>query len=109
VTHGTTAALLASGQARGVAGAAHGQLGTLLESGEVSHFAKSLPLAAHTALEHAYRVGFTEAFTTIAIIAAMIALAGAVLAFVLVRSRDFVSAGELPAKQGSEPVAVAAG
>jgi EmrB/QacA subfamily drug resistance transporter len=109
VTHGTTAALLASGQARGVAGAAHGQLGTLLESGEVSHFAKSLPLAAHTALEHAYRVGFTEAFTTIAIIAATIALVGSVLAFVLVRGRDFVSAGELPAKQESEPVAVAAG
>jgi len=44
------------------------------------------------------------------IIAAAIALVGAVLAFVLVRSRDFVSAGELPAKQGSEePVAVAAG
>ena len=39
----------------------------------------------------------------------MIALVGAVLAFVLVRSRDFVSAGELPATQGSEPVAAAAG
>jgi EmrB/QacA subfamily drug resistance transporter len=110
VTKGTTSALTASGQAHQVVGAAHGQLATLLESGEVSHFAKALPLAAHTALEHAYRVGFTEAFTTIAIVAAVIALVGSVLAFVLVRSRDFVSAGELPAQQGSEePVAVAAG
>jgi EmrB/QacA subfamily drug resistance transporter len=109
VTSGTTAALSASGQAHQIVGAAHGQLGTLLESGEVSHFAKSLPLAAHTALEHSYRVGFTEAFTTIAIIAAAIALIGSVLAFVLVRSSDFVSAGEQSAQQASEPVAVAAG
>jgi hypothetical protein len=114
VTQGTTAALTASGQARQVATAAHGQLGTLLESGEVSHFAKSLPLAAHTALDHSYRVGFTEAFTTIALIAAAIALVGAVLAFVLVRSRDFVSAGELPAAQGAdtqgaEPLTAVAG
>jgi EmrB/QacA subfamily drug resistance transporter len=100
VTHGTTATLRASGHAHEVLTAAHGQLGTLLESGEVKHFAESLPLAARTAVEHSYRVGFTGAFTTIAIIAAALALAGALLAFVLVRSRDFVSAGELPAVQG---------
>jgi hypothetical protein len=34
---------------------------------------------------------------------------GGVLAFVLVRSRDFVSAGEMPAAQRAEPAAVAAG
>ena len=71
--------------------------------------AHSLSAAARAALEHSYRVGFTEAFTTIALIAAMLALVGGVLAFVLVRSRDFVSAGELPAAQAPEPVAVAAG
>jgi EmrB/QacA subfamily drug resistance transporter len=109
VTHGTTTALLASGQAREVLSSAHGRLGTLLESGEVTRIARSLSPASRTALEHAYRVGFTGAFTTIAAIAAMLALVGAVLAFVLVRSRDFVSAGELPAQQGSEPVAVGAG
>jgi len=54
-------------------------------------------------------VGFTGAFTTIAAIAAMVALVGAVLGFVLVRTRDFVSAGELPATQEPEPVAAAAG
>ncbi len=109
VTQGTTAALRSSGQAHAILGAAHGQLGTLLESGEVTQVAHSLSAAARAALEHSYRVGFTEAFTTIALIAALLALVGAVLAFVLVRSRDFVSAGELPAEQAPEPVAAAAG
>ena len=110
VTHGTTASLVASGQAREIAGAAHGQLGTLLESGEVTQIAHTLAPAARTALNHAYRVGFTGAFDTIALIAAVIALVGSALAFVLVRSRDFVSAGELPAtpEPGTEPLASAA-
>jgi hypothetical protein len=109
VTHGTTAALIASGHAREIVSTAHGQLGTLLESGEVTHIANSLSPAARTALDHSYRVGFTGAFTTIAAIAAMVALVGAVLGFVLVRTRDFVSAGELAATQEPEPVAAAAG
>jgi EmrB/QacA subfamily drug resistance transporter len=99
VTRGTTATLRASGHAHEVVAAAHGQLGTLLESGEVTQIAHTLSPAARTALEHSYRVGFTGAFTTIAIIAAALALVGAFLAFVLVRSRDFVSAGDLPAVQ----------
>jgi EmrB/QacA subfamily drug resistance transporter len=109
VTQGTTAALRSSGQVHAILGAAHGRLGTLLESGEVTQIAHSLSAGARTALEHSYRVGFTEAFTTIAAIAAVLALVGAVLAFVLVRSRDFVSAGELPTAQAPEPVAAAAG
>jgi EmrB/QacA subfamily drug resistance transporter len=110
VTQGTTAALRSSGQVHAILGAAHGRLGALLESGEVTKAAHSLSTTARTALEHSYRVGFTEAFTTIAAIAAVLALVGAVLAFVLVRSRDFVSAGELPAAQTPpEPVAAAAG
>ena len=108
VTHGTTATLRASGHAHEVLAAAHGQLGTLLESGEVTRIAGSLSPAARTALDHSYRVGFTGAFTTIALIAAVLALLGAFLAFVLVRSRDFVSAGDLPAVQGEpEPVEIA--
>jgi EmrB/QacA subfamily drug resistance transporter len=109
VTRGTTTALLASGHAREIASTAHGHLGTLLESGEVTQIARSLSPSARTALDHSYRVGFTGAFTTIALIAAMVALVGAVLAFVLVRSRDFVSAGELPAAREPEPVASAVG
>jgi EmrB/QacA subfamily drug resistance transporter len=95
VTHGTTAALRASGHAAEVLSSAHGHLATLLESGEVTQIAHSLSPVARSALDHSYRVGFIEAFTTIALIAAIIALVGAVLAFVLVRGRDFVSAGEL--------------
>jgi hypothetical protein len=109
VTHGTTAALVGSGHAREILSSAHGQLGTMLESGEVTHIAQALSPGARAALEHSYRVGFTGAFTTIAAIAAMVALVGAVLAFVLVRTRDFVSAGDLPAAQEPEPVASAAG
>jgi EmrB/QacA subfamily drug resistance transporter len=111
VTHGTSSALVASGQAREIASAAHGQLGTLLESGEVTQIAHSLGPAARTALDHAYRVGFTGAFDTIALIAAVVALVGSALAFVLVRSRDFVSAGEPPTapEPGTEPLASAVG
>ena len=109
ITHGTSVALRSSGQAHEILARAHGQLGTLLESGQVTQIAHSLPSAARSALDHSYRVGFTEAFTTILIIAAAIALVGSVCAFALVRSRDFVSAGELPTAQAPEPVAAAAG
>ena len=95
VTHGTTVALRASGHAPEVLASAHGQLATLLESGNVTQIARTLPPAARIALEHSYRVGFTGAFTTIALIAAILALTGAALAFLLVRGRDFVSSGEL--------------
>jgi MFS family permease len=110
VTHGTTKSLLASGHAREVLGAAHGQLGKLLQSGEVMQMSHSLSLGARTALDHAYRVGFTGAFTTIAAIAAALALVGALFAFVLVRGSDFVSAGHTPGAQAPapEPVASAA-
>ncbi|HTC71276.1 MAG TPA: hypothetical protein VK655_00205, partial [Solirubrobacteraceae bacterium] len=72
----------------------HDRLGGALVSGEVSQLARQLPPAARDALGHAYRVGFTDAFTTILIIAASIALAGAICAFALVRGRDFVTSGE---------------
>ncbi len=110
VTQHTTTALLAGGHAREVLNSAHGRLGTLLESGEVTQIARSLSPGARTALEHSYRVGFTDAFTTIAAIAAVVALVGGALAFVLVRTRDFVSAGELPvaAPEEAERLATAA-
>ncbi len=109
VTHGTTGALLAGGHAREVMSTAHGQLGTLLESGEVTQIARSLSPTARTALDHAYRVGFTGAFTTIAAIAAMVALVGAVSAFALVRGRDFVTSPSTSEGHELEPVATAAG
>jgi EmrB/QacA subfamily drug resistance transporter len=109
VTQHTTSALLAGGHAREILNSAHGRLSTLLESGEVTRIAHSLSPGARTALEHSYRVGFTDAFTTIAAIAAVVALVGAVLGFALVRTRDFVSAGELPvAQEEPERLATAA-
>jgi EmrB/QacA subfamily drug resistance transporter len=112
VTKSTTAALRASGHAGQILSAAHGKLATILESGEVSQFARSLQSAAHTALVHSYRTGFTSAFTTIAIIAGCVALVGAALAFVLVRGRDFIGAGHAPAApdtRESEPAGALAG
>jgi EmrB/QacA subfamily drug resistance transporter len=112
VTNTTHTTLQASGHAREIVSAAHGQLATILESGEVSHFARSLSPAAHTALVHSYKVGFTEAFTTIAIIAGVVAIVGGVLAFVLVRSRDFVASGQpptAPAAHETQPAGALAG
>jgi EmrB/QacA subfamily drug resistance transporter len=94
VTHTTTAALSSSGPGREVLRAAHSKLGGALVSGDVGSVAAHLPASARAALTHSYRVGFTEALTSILIIAAVIALVGAVLAFILVRSRDFVTSGE---------------
>jgi hypothetical protein len=109
VTKSTTATLLASGHAHEVITAAHGHLGTVLESGEVSHVARSLSAAGRAALFHSYRVGFTGAFTTIAIIAGSIALVGAALAFALVRGSDFVSSAPAPASPEREPAGAMAG
>ncbi len=110
VSSGTRSTLGASGHAREVNAAAHGHLATLLESGEVHQFARSLSPALRTALDHSYRVGFTGAFTTILIIAAGIALVGALLAFALVRARDFVAPEYAPQADGaSEPAGAIAG
>jgi EmrB/QacA subfamily drug resistance transporter len=109
VTQSTSAALNASGHAREILTAAHGQLSTLLESGNVSQIAHTLSPGARGALTSSYRVGFTDAFTDILIVAAILALVGSILAFILVRSRDFVSVGEEPAAQSPEPVAATAG
>ncbi len=108
VTKTTTATLNAGEHAHEIMSAAHGHLATILESGEVGHFARTLSPAARSALTHSYRVGFTGAFTTIATIAALVALVGGGLAFLLVRSRDFVSSGGAPAARPPEPAVTAA-
>jgi EmrB/QacA subfamily drug resistance transporter len=112
LTHATTAALAARGQAHAVLAAAHGQLSTLLQSGEVRPLLRTISPTARAAFAHAYRTGFVEAFTTILTIAGGVALVGAVCAFALVRGRDFVTAAdeataaEAPVR---EPVGAAAG
>ncbi len=108
VTAGTTAKLRAGGHLREIERLAHNHLATLLQSGEVTHLARSLAPAAHTALLHSYRVGFTGAFTTIALIAGLIALVGGALAFALVRSRDFIASGQ-PPQAPQTPLAEPAG
>ncbi len=108
VTHTTASALAAQGQGSAVQAAAHGHLSTLLQSGEVARVFHVLSPTARVALEHSYRVGFTEAFTTILLIASAVALVGAVLAFALIRSRDFVSSVEpSPEIAAGEPVGAA--
>ena len=97
VTHATTTALAASGHASAVASAAHGQLATLLESGEIHRVAAALPPPVRAALVSSYRVGFTTAFTDILVISGVLACVGSVCAFLLVRQRDFVTPGHAPA------------
>jgi EmrB/QacA subfamily drug resistance transporter len=111
VTKSTTAALHASGHAGEILSKAHGQLGTLLESGEVSQIAARLSPGARTALLGSYRVGFTDAFTDILIVGAVLALVGSLLAFVLIRGKDFVPSGPpaVAREATPEPVGVAAG
>ena len=77
-------------------------------SGDVASVARSLPLAARSALTHAYRVGFTDALTSILIIASLIALAGSAAGYALVRSRDFVVSGAPEGTQDGASVGVAA-
>jgi EmrB/QacA subfamily drug resistance transporter len=111
VTQGTTAALTRTGQAHQVLAAAHGQLAKVLESGEIARVAGSLSKPASSALVSSYRIGFTGAFTDILIVAGTLALLGSVLAFALVRSRDFVSSGSPPGPptEQQEPAGALAG
>jgi EmrB/QacA subfamily drug resistance transporter len=109
VTRNTRSALAAGSPGREVLAAAHGKLSASLVSGDVGRLAHSLPPAARAALTHAYRVGFTEAFTSILIIAAAVALVGSALAFALVRSRDFVATAQAPGAHGTGPVEAATG
>ena len=72
------------------------------------HLAAALPAQPRAALLHASKLGFTDALTTILLIGAAIALIGALLAFALVRSRDFVASGQPQAEPAAEPVGAAA-
>jgi EmrB/QacA subfamily drug resistance transporter len=83
-----------------------------LVSGAVRPIAEHLPPAAHAAVLHSYRVGFTGALTSILFIAAGIAFLGSIAAFTLIRSRDFVAPdqpgtpGEGEARPEPAPAAV---
>ena len=106
VTRKTEALLSASPPGRAVLEAGHGRLGAALVSGDVRSLGRTLSPAGRGALAHAYRTGFTGAFTSILIIAACIALVGSALALALVRGRDFVLSE--PAASAAEPEAAGA-
>ncbi len=91
VVRHATAVLGASSPGRALIGATHGHLNGALVSGGVRGLAHTLRPSDRTLLLHAYRVGFTDALTSILLIAAAIAVTGSALAFALVRGRDFVS------------------
>ncbi len=93
----TTRALQAGGDVHEILARAHGQLGTLMESGGLRQFIHTLAPAARSSLNYAYRLGFTEALTDILIVSAVVALVGSALAYLLIRSRDFIPSGPVPA------------
>jgi hypothetical protein len=90
VTRHTKAALSTTATGREVLARSGSHLSSALVSGEAKALAAHLPPAGRAAVGHAYRVGFTDSFTSILVIAACVAAAGSVLALALVRSRDFI-------------------
>jgi EmrB/QacA subfamily drug resistance transporter len=108
VTVKTTSALNTTAAGHQALTATQAGLGPTLVSGAVRKVAARLPAPEHAALLHSYRVGFTDAFTTILLIAALIAFLGAVLSAALIRSRDFVASDQVEAPGEAAPSAVAA-
>jgi EmrB/QacA subfamily drug resistance transporter len=102
-------ALTASAHAREVLAASHGALSQSLQAGQSGQLASRLSPAGRAALGHIYRVGFVDALTTILVIAAGLAFVGAVLAFALVRSRDFVTSHPQQGDAAPAPVPAGAG
>jgi EmrB/QacA subfamily drug resistance transporter len=96
----TLSALRRSGQLHAVVRGTHGQLQSTFASGSTGTLAKALPPAAGHALDTAFRAAFTGALNDILLIAAAIALAGAIGGLALVRRSDFIqqaSAAATPA------------
>ena len=108
VAQRTSSVLAHAASGREVLHSAGGRLGKALVSGEAGVLARSLPPAARHALTEAYRTGFTEALTRILLIGSVVALAGAALAFALVRSRDFVASHQPSGAREPEPAEVGA-
>ncbi len=109
VTHHTTAQLSASGRAPEILSAAHGNLSTAMQSGNLSTVLPRLSPAGRAALQHAYHTGFVDALTTILVIAAAIAFVGAVCGALLVHASDFVASGPQAGERPPEPERVTVG
>ncbi len=66
-------------------------LGPALASGQVRTAVRRLPSGQGQAVLHAYRVAFASSLDHVVLIAAAVALVGAVLSYALIRQRDFVA------------------
>ena len=70
--------------------AGHGpQVAVAIQSGEIGTALRHLPPAARPAVEQIARAAFASGLNSILLVAAIIALAGAVVALAAIRSRDF--------------------
>ena len=87
----------------GTPGAGHAtQIGHAVAAGGAAQVIHGVPLQARAQATHAIHAAFASAMNEILLIAGIIALSGAVLSLLLVRSSDFVTYG------ASEPAAAAA-
>jgi EmrB/QacA subfamily drug resistance transporter len=98
----TIAGLARSGQLHTVLRDTHGQLQSTFASGSTASLAGALPPAARHALRSSFHSAFASALDEIFLIAAAVALVGAVAGFALVRASDFVT------QPGAAPSAAAA-
>jgi len=87
----TLSALQRSGQLHAVLRDTHGQLESTFGSGSTGSLAKALPAAPRQALLNSFHAAFAGAFNEILLIAAAIALAGAIGGLALVRRSDFIA------------------
>ena len=103
VSH-TTGALHQTPLGRGVLQRGGAQLQTAMSAGEVRQVASAIPIpAARNALLQAYHAGFSTTLNHLMVIGAVVAIVGALGAFVLVRQRDFIVPTGPPA--GGQPSA----
>jgi EmrB/QacA subfamily drug resistance transporter len=92
VSSRTMAALTKSGQLGAVVRGTHGQLQSTFASGSTGRLAQTLPPTLRHALVGAFHTAFAGALNEILLIAAVVALAGAIGGLVLVRRSDFIAA-----------------
>jgi EmrB/QacA subfamily drug resistance transporter len=86
----TASALQATHAGAAIAQRGGAQLRAAVLGGDVHQLVAKMPKSVRTVILHAYRSGFSSSLNTIVFIAAIIAFVGSILAFALVRQRDFV-------------------
>jgi len=92
VSSRTLATLTKSGQLGAVVRGTHGQLQSTFASGSTGRLAQTLPPTLRHALVGAFHTAFAGALNEILLIAAALALVGAIGGLVLVRRSDFIAA-----------------